>query len=311
MGITSTEKLAGLQLGDGAATPGLGTFMSVLEGADPEFNQELISKIPAGHTHPTYVQVNGKKIAIPTRCGQLAGLIAQLGNFGANTSISTLYYRKIENMDGPVPAATAEHTAFTANQMLSYIDSVTAGDRKEAMVSGRNIPVYDGTNETLIRVGNSAITPTPSIDQCYQLSSVVHPGGIVLENCDDWELNLNPEVIEESDESQKNTTYAAVHEIRPVMSFTTTDRSVFAYDGTQVLGFKAHLVRGKNLAECYLPNESQHIRCTIPRGVFVVQGKTSDSPSVYRCEVHAAGDESNGWIDNPVTWEINVTIDNT
>lgn len=309
MAITEVEKLAGIQLGDGAA--GDGAFLSILENGDPALNQEMRSIIPAGHTHPTHVSVKGGREEIPWSCGQLAAVIGQLGNFGVNTSTTKLFYRLVENMEGPAPAADLVHTVFTASKARSYIMSVAAGHRREAFVRGRTVPLKDGANPPLLRSGSAAITSDPIGDSVYQLGSLVYPGGVVLEGCDDFDMALNPNQYELSERSDKHTIYCAGNNIVPVGSFVTSDRDVWDLNGTDASGFKVHFVRGKNLEDCYLDNELQHIRCTLPQCVFVVQGKTSEDPSRYRVEIGVAGDQANAWIDNPVEWLINVAVDNT
>lgn len=311
MAITEVEKLAGIQFQDGAGSPADTTFLSVLESADPAWNQEFHSVIPAGHSHPTYVSILGKRAEIPWTCGQIASLLAELGNFGGNTSVTKLFYRLVQNMEGPDLAATASHTVFTAAKAFSYMMSLSAGHRKQAMMSGRTVPLLDGANRPLMRNGSSAIASLPLSDECFFLGSLVAPVGTVIEGCDDFECALNPEIYEISERSARHTVFASGDKIVPVASFVCSDRDIYDLDGTDVSGFKVHLLRGQNLEEMYTDVELQHIIGTLEQGVLAVQGKTSESPSRYRVEIGVCGDEAAGWVDNPISWDVNVAVDET
>ena len=318
MSLTVVEYLAGVSLGDGAG--GLGPMLSVLQSADQEYNVELNSVIPVGMTHPVYASVIGRNIAVPMQCGQIDDLLTAIGNMGANVSTTELFYRSIDNVGGPNPiditatdVGAALHSVFRAGKVIAYFNQLSAGDRKQAFANIQLMCVKDGANEAMVLVGTTEhITRNPVGDDSYfSLGPIVYPGGKVLEGCDDFQLPFTPAAKELSSESNKDTEHASVRNIDPEITFTCTDRTAWNLRNTSAAGMKFHLVRGKNESDCYLPTEAQHIRLTIPKGLFVVEGKDSGDESRYSCKVKPVGDIADGWNGQVLNWAVNVPIDLT
>jgi len=306
MAVTETEVLAGLHLGDLANTGAGDLFLSQLENADPAWNPEILSVIPAGHTHPLFVGIQSRKEEIPFTTGQVAGVIARLGNYGVNVSPSKLYYRTMQNLSGLAAVDGEVHSIFTATKAMAYPVSLTAGHRKQAQIRGQLLPVFDGTNEPLVRVGDGDIVDDPTAAEVFELGPIVVPTATILEGCDNLDIQWNPQVTELADGSVKKTTFAGLMSIAPVITFTSTDRYVGDLEGP-IEGVKIHLVRMKHMDESYASNLAQHILITVPKGVLVKSGK-QDAPSAYRMELHCSGDATDGWGGNPITWTVNTAF---
>jgi len=281
-----------------------------LESADLEFNDQLISHIAAGDTHPRFVAKNGSEPGIPIGTQQVAAFLSQCGNMGANVSPADIYYRKVSNLTGRVAHGTTEHIRFRATLARMYLDSISAGNRQEAVASGRIVPVADGTNAVLIRSGSVAITTiTPTTAEGFVLGPISYgtSSAAKLQGCDGLDVSLNASQMEFGDESEEAITFAAGDTIAPTVSFTTTDVSVDALRGTPVENFRVHLLRKKDENDTYGDGESQHIRCTITKGVWLVQ-RIAGRPAARQVTVVASGDDANGFSDAPIAWAVNAAV---
>lgn len=302
MTVSVVEVLAGFKAAGS-------TFYSQLGSADPSINTELMSTIAAGDTHPRFLAANGSREEIPFETGQLATLIGQAGLLGCDAGPVDLLYRKVNNLSGRVAAATEEHSRLRATEALMYLMSISAGNRGEASARGRIVPVYDGTNATLIRTGSLAITDTPTTAEAFVLGPI-SVNTTKLQGCDGLEVNLNPKPWEFSDESDSSTTFAAINTIAPVISFTTTDVTALSYNKTAISSsnkFRAHLIRRKKNEERYLDNESQHIRFEAVSGIILVQAISGLSPKQFRVEIHCSGTDGS-FSDVPLTISVNSAI---
>lgn len=302
MTVSVVEILAGMKTAGG--------FYSQLGNADPSINTDLISTIAAGDTHPRFLAANGSREEIPFETAQLATLLTEVGLFGADAGPVDLFYRKVSSLSGRVAAATTEHTRLRATEALMYLMSISAGHRGEASARGRVVPVYDGTNATLLRTGSLAITDTPTTAEAYVLGPI-SVQATKLQGCDSLEVNLNPSPWELSDESDESTTFAAINTIAPVISFTTTDVTALSYHKTALTPsniFRAHLIRKKRGEARYLDNETQHIRFESQQGMILVQALSGMSPRSFRVEVHCSGVDSGNFSDVPLTVSTAVAI---
>lgn len=283
--------------------------LTQLESAGAEFQQETISHVSAGDTHPRFVACNGAEETIPFTCKQIADVIAVLGNMGADVSPADLYYRKVSNLTGRVDAGTAEHLRFRATLARAYWETLTIGHRQEAMISGRVIPVWDGANDPLIRSVTALTAVPPSTRQGFVLGPVSYGdvSQVKIADVDQVQVNLNPEQFRRSDESDEATTFAAGDTIRPVLNISTTDAAVDLLHRQPVRNLRVHMLRKKDEGCAWLNNELQHVRCTVNRGMYVVN-EVAQQPSRRTLTVVAVGDDANGFADNPITWEINVAV---
>lgn len=302
MTVSSVEVLRGFDA-DGNA-------YRQLNQADLEYNTEVLSIIAAGDNFPRWVGANGEKQGIPFETPQLATLIAQCGVEGCDASPVTLYYQKISNLDGRVADTTTEHTKIDAADARMFIANITAGNRQMAMARGRITPISDGTNSPLIRTGSSAISDaTPSVSEAFVLGPIsVHQTKIKA--CDNFDLAFNGQELELGDESLAHITFAARNTTSPVLSWVTTDPTAPTYHKTAITTsakFRCHLIRKKRHDERYADNETQHIRIEVVHGMILVQQVTG-SPRSYRMELHATGDESDGFAGSPVTLTVNSAI---
>ncbi len=281
-----------------------------LNQADVEFNAEVMSIIAAGDNFPRWVGANGERQGIPFETAQLATLIAQCGVEGCDASPVTLFYQKVSSLDGRVANDTAEHSKLDAAAARMYITNITAGNRQMAMARGRIVPVSDGTNSPLIRTGSTAISgATPSTAEAFVLGPI-SVNTTKLKGCDNFDLNFNGQEMELSDESFAHLTFAARNTTSPVLSWVTNDPSSPTYHRAAITSsnkFRCHLIRKKRHEERYADNETQHIRIEVVRGMILVQQVTG-SPRSYRMELHATGDDTDGFAGSPVALTVNSAI---
>lgn len=306
MGVTAVEILAGVLLNDPAETGAEPQFLSQLESGDPTYNPEVYSVIPAGMTHPTFHGLQNEKPEIPFSTAQIASVLSRLGNFGADCSGSKVLYRAISNLDGHDAVDATTHSVFTAASAFAHIVQITAGHRQTAMLRGRLLPVYDGTNAPLARAGAGIDSYDPTSAEVYELGPIVHGGSTVIKGCDALDIQFNAQAYEIADESKKKLDFAAIQSISPVISFTSTQKDVLALAG-EVTDFKIHLARMKRFGEQYGSGESQHILLTVPKGLLVKSSKQG-SPSAMRMELHCAGLEADSWDAVPLEWTLNTAF---
>jgi hypothetical protein len=281
-----------------------------VKSADPEQGTEMMSIIAAGDSIPRFLAVNGSKVGIPFETGQIATVIAQCGVFGCDASEVDLYYQKVTSLSGRVADDDEEHAIVNAALARMYITNITTGHRQEASAKGKIVPVSDGTNAPLVRTGSSAISDaTPSTDEAFVLGPI-SVNTTKLKGCNGLDVNLNPSDWDLSDESFDFTTFSANQDVKPVISFTTTDPTAETYHKTAISGsnkFRVHLIRKKANGDRFADNETQHIRFEVVSGIVLVQS-VSGSPREYRVEVHAAGLDSDGFDANIITMSVNVAI---
>lgn len=302
MTVSSVEVLRGFDA-DGNEYRQLGS-------ADVEINAEVMSIIATGDSFPRWIAANGEKQGVPFDTPQLATLLAQCGVQGCDASPVKLYYQKVGNLDGRVAHGTAEHTVIDAASARMYITNITAGNRQMASARGRIMPISDGTNSPLIRTGSVAISDaTPITSEAFVLGPIsVHQ--TKLKACDNFDCNLNPQEFDLSDESFAYSTFAASNTVSPVLSWVTTDPTAPTYHKAAITSsnkFRCHLIRKKRNEERYADNETQHIRIEVVRGMILVQ-QHSGSPRSYRMELHAVGDDADGFAGSPLTFTVNSAI---
>jgi hypothetical protein len=270
----------------------------------------MMSIIAAGDSIPRFLAVNGSKVGVPFETEQLATVIGQCGVFGCDASEVDLYYQKVSSLSGRVADDTAEHAVVNAALARMYITNITAGHRQLASAKGKIVPVSDGTNAPLVRTGSSAISDaTPSTDEAFVLGPI-SINTTKLKGCNGLDVNLNPSDWDLSDESFDFTTFSANQDVKPVISFTTTDPAAETYHKTAISGsnkFRAHLIRKKANGDRFADNETQHIRFEVVSGIVLVQS-VSGSPREYRVEVHASGLDSDGFDALILAMGVNVAI---
>ncbi|MBL8815262.1 MAG: hypothetical protein JNL58_04475 [Planctomyces sp.] len=300
MTVQNVELLHGLKLGS--------NFFSQLENADPTFNDEQFPVTASGDTHPRFISLNGSKEEVPFATHQIGTLLAQLGLFGAGGTGAYVLFRKVANKSTRVGAATAEHTKFTMASWFSYLMSLSAGHRQQAVARGRVIALYDGTNSPFVRSSVAISSDTPSTAESFVLGPIAH-NGTKIGGCDNFSMDLAPNMIELADESDQGTTFCAINTISPVITFTTTALAAELLRGTGVTtSFKINLLRRKPDGYLYGPLETQHIVINVARGMFFVNG-LSGNPTQKQVSLLCRGTDAGGYTDVPLTMTVNSAVD--
>jgi hypothetical protein len=300
MTVSNVELLHGLKLGS--------NFYSQLESADPTFNDEQYPIIASGDTHPRFVGLNGSREEVPFATHQVATLLAQVGLFGAGSTNGYVLFRKVTNKGTRVAAATTEHTKFNIASWFSYLMNLSAGHRQQAVARGRVVALYDGTNSPFVRSSVAISSDTPSTAESFVLGPIAH-NGTKIAGCDNFSLEMSPNMIELADESDQGTTFCAINSISPVITFTTSALAAETLRGSGVTNsFKVNLLRRVADGRLYGPAETQHIVIEVAAGQFFING-LSGSPTQKQVSLVCRGTDAGGYTDVPFTITANSAVD--
>jgi hypothetical protein len=301
MTVANVELLHGLKLGS--------NFFSQLESGDPMFNDEQFPVIASGDTHPRFVSLNGSKEDINFATHQVGTLVSQLGLFGTGSTNADIFFRKVASKGTRTAAATTEHTKFRMASWFAYLMSISAGHRQQAVARSRVIALYDGTNSPFVR-SSVAITDTPATAESFVLGPIAH-NGTKITGCDNFSLDLQPNMLELADDSDQGTTFVAVNTISPTITFTTTALAAETLRGSAVTNsLKVNLLRREPDARRYADASLQHIVIEVAAGMFFVNG-ISGSPSQKQVTLVCRGTDAGGFTDVPLTFTINSAVDIT
>lgn len=302
MTVSNVELLHGLKLGS--------NFFSQLENADPTFGDEQFPVIASGDTHPRFISLNGSREEVPFATHQVGTLVTQCGLFGAGSTNGYVLFRKVVNKGTRTAAATTEHTKFSMASWYAYLQSISAGNRQQAVARARCVALYDGTNSPFVRSSVAISSDTPSTAESFVLGPIAH-NGTKIAGCDNFSLDFAPKMIELSDESDQGITFCAIDSISPVISFTTTALAAETLRGSGVTNsFKVNLLRRKPDDRLYGPAETQHIVIEVAAGMFFING-LSGNPTQKQVSLLCRGTDAGGYTDVPLTFTVNSAVDTT
>lgn len=240
-----------------------------IANASLQKNLDKMIITPWGHTLPMFVAENGRRPELPFDTHQVATALGEFGLLGADPGVCSLGFKKVANQTGRVADATAEHVRYTANNALGYINSITAGNKTQAVCSNRLALLADASNPAYVYSGTDTVSETPAAGEHFILGPIGHNAS-AIEGCNDLQINFNPRLFETAADEYTNEPYfAAIDGITPDVSFTTTDPAVWALDGVAITGsVRINLIRKSNKTDRYADAATQHIVFTMTDGMF-------------------------------------------
>ena len=234
MALTKVYQLYAVKLGS--------TLFNELQDASIGANVTDLIEVPVGGTLPLFAAANGEKPEISFGTYAIETLLGLLGLAGGDAGIAKLLGRKIANKTGPVAVGSSAHASWTASASLGLITQITAGNRQRAMANVRIVMLKNGSTAALVYSGTSTVDSYSAAAEHFVLGPI-SLDGTVIEGTNDFQLALNPVVEESEDNYESEPIFAAVRSTQPVITFTTTDPSIWTYHNTEIGASTANGVR--------------------------------------------------------------------
>lgn len=265
MALTKIFQLFALKCGS--------TVYSQITDATLNTNVTDMTITPSGHIIPVFTAHNGSKAEVPFTTHQIESALTQFGLLGGDPGVCKLILQKQANKANRVAHDTAEHVVYTVNAALGYGMQISASNRQQATFQGRLVLLYDGTNAPWIYSGASAITDTPSGGENFVLGPIAF-NGTVIEGTNDFQLAINPTVDEPEDDFQSTPVFATVMNIKPMITFTTTDPGVWSLHESEIKSgdeLKVNLLKKKASMDRFADGDSEHINFKVTKGRVVCE----------------------------------------
>jgi hypothetical protein len=265
MALTKIFQLFALKCGS--------TVYSQITDATLNTNVADMTVTPSGHIIPVFTAHNGQRPEVPFTTHQIESALTQFGLLGGDPGVCKLILQKQANKANRVAHATAEHVVYTVNAALGYGMQISASNRQHATFQGRLVLLHDGTNAPWIYSGSSAITDTPTGSENFVLGPIGYNGNI-LEGTNDFQLAINPTVDEPEDDFRSDPVFASILNIRPMITFTTTDPGVWSLHESEIASadtLKVNLLRKKSNADRFADGDTEHINFAVTKGRVVCE----------------------------------------
>ena len=266
MSLTETSQLYAVKLGS--------TLFHMLGDATLSSNVQDLIETPVGSTMPLFNSALQVRPDVGFTTHQLKSGLTLLGVAGGDAGIAKLLGRKIANKSGPVAVGTSAHHAWTASASMGVINTISAGNRQKATCQIRVILLKDGSTAALVYAGSQTVDAYTTAVENYVLGPIL-VGGNILEGTNDFSLALNPRISEPDDDYETEPVFAAVEATQPMISFTTTKKSIWSLHNTEFLTaggpLKVNLIQQKNNALRWGNTDEKHILFTAGSGRIVCE----------------------------------------
>lgn len=264
MALTKIFQLFALKCGS--------TVYSQITDATLNTNVSDMTITPSGHIIPVFTAHNGARPEVPFTTNQVESALTQFGLLGADPGVCKLILQKQANKANRVAHATSEHAVYTVNSALGYGMQISASNRQQATFQGRLVLLHDGTNAPFIYSGSSAITDTPSGGENFVLGPI-SAAGTTIEGTNDFQLAINPTVDEPEEDFQSDPVFASILNIRPAITFTSTDPGVWSLHETAITGngVKINLLKKTANGDRFSNASTEHINLKATTGRIVCE----------------------------------------
>lgn len=219
--------------------------------------QDLI-ETPIGSTIPLFNSALQERPDLTFSSCQIKDALTLFGVAGGDAGISKLLGRKIVNKTGPAAVAGTVHHAWSASASMGVINSISAGNRQKAMVQLRIVCLKNGATAALVYAGGVAVDAYTTAAENWVLGPIAI-GGAIIEGTNDFSLAFNAAVNEPDDDYEVEPVFVSVDRIQPLLTFTTTAKSIWSLHNTAISatldvgGVKANLIKlannGKRIAD--------------------------------------------------------------
>lgn len=250
MALTNIRQLYAVKLGS--------TVFQELQDASLSANVSDLIETPVGFTMPLFNSAMGQNPELTFGTHQIETILGVLGVAGGDGGIAKLFGRKIVNKTGPEAVASTVHNSFTAAASLGMINQISAGNRSRAIAQCRILFLKDGATAALVYAGNAALDAYTAADEHFVLGPVVLAGSVV-EGTNDFSLSLNPVVEGADDDYETEPVFGAIRATQPVVSFTTTDPTIWSSHNTAFANAKVNLIKMQQNLTQYAAASLEHI----------------------------------------------------
>jgi hypothetical protein len=207
-----------------------------------------------------------------------------------------LYQRQALSHGFQTAEASAAHQAFLLNSnALLYWEQLSASQADEAAkLSLKLAATLQNGNPPLVAAGSQVIEDAAGQNAPYTLGPVKLNGSI-LEGVSQQAVALNLKVEKIASNGDSSPTYIGIHQIRPVLTFDTTDLDTICAldpDGSPVTALTSFWRRRRANKVAWLDSEAKHIKLytptvVAPNSVGTLKWKrVAGSPAKVSCEVH-------------------------
>lgn len=301
MALTKIFQLYALKCGS--------TLFHQLQDAPLNTNVTDMTVTPSGHIIPVFTAHNGSRPEVPFTTHQVEAAITLFGLLGGDAGTTILQLQKSANKGNRVAHATSEHVFYTINSALGYGMTIAASNRQQATFQGRLVLLKSGSNAPFIYSGSNAITDTPPTGSESFVLGPISIAGTIIEGTNDMNLALNPTIEEPEDDFQSAPVFACVLNIAPILTFTTTDPSIWSSHETAISGngVKVNLLRKSANSDVYSDASTEHILLTAASGRIVCES-VGGSKSLTRVRIVPISSDGSTL---PVTATVNSAVSTT
>jgi hypothetical protein len=266
MSLTKTSQLYAVKLGS--------TLFHMLGDATLSSNVQDLIETPVGSTMPLFNSALQERPDIGFTSHQIKSALTLLGVAGGDAGIAKLFGRKVVNKTGPAAVGGSVHNSWTSSASMGVINTISASNRQMATVQMRVICLKNGSTAALVYAGNSALDAYATAVENFVLGPILVNGSII-EGTNDLSIAFNPRVAEPDDDYETEPVFAAVEATQPVVSFTTTDKGIWALHNTEFLTaggpLKVNLIAQEQNKKRYADADEEHILFTGGSGRIVCE----------------------------------------
>ncbi len=194
-------------------------YIGQMENAQASGGIEEFVSYSAGHPTPLFATIMGIKPSITFTTSQIATLLGQIGQYGADFSASTvdLLFRKATQLGTRSALAATDARRFRCNEAMAFWSRISAQQGQIATVDVEVVPIYDGSNAPMIPAGSLAVTGTPAASELFTLGPVTI-NGTAFDGLQGWSLESGLSLYRAGNDGNIYETHAHIEQSAPVLN---------------------------------------------------------------------------------------------
>ena len=273
---------------------------------DPNVDNDVddLTLYPSGDALPNFTGSKDWKPAVSVDCQEIANALDLMNTddyfyYDASGGNVDVYYRgaKSQGMNEDV-TDTSKHTVYRLqdNALLVW-DSIQVGqDDDGARIALKLITLHNGSNDP-IAIPEVAVEAAGTIVAPFTVGPI-QVNGSTISGIKSMQWQNNYEIITEASDGDEGPSFVAIRQLRPLVTFETTDLlTVAGYDcdGTAVTALNVYLRMRRPNKINYSDASTEHIKLAAAVGGSPPSGdscgtlkwtETRGNPGVARCAVH-------------------------
>jgi hypothetical protein len=264
-----------------------GAFLAQLTDATPQANLTDVIGFAAGQPDPQFVGTRMSKFDQPFTSTQLKTVLDLCGaQFAADLSAGNtdFYYKKAKNLGVRESPAGTLHLRLRMASGVAYWTDLSASHGQDATITGRILPLYNGSNPPMVPAGGVALAGTPIAAEWYTLGPV-YINSTPIAGLQSVGLSLNLQAFELGSDGDIYSTFCGVARRQPVLNLTSLKAdlwSSYGLLGAALTSWAVYFRRHDPDGGIYANNQNQHIAITGTTGKIVpnsTSGGSGDAPS--------------------------------